>query len=69
MSNPQPQPEVHLEPEVDLRPRLRSADRHFHSTNDVVYVSHREPHGELKLRVYLVNPGGVLEEFDMTKAF
>lgn len=37
---------------------------HFHSTDDVIYVSYLDPaDGQLRLRVYLVLRGGVLEEF------
>lgn len=37
---------------------------HFHTTDDVVYVSYLHPDtGALTLRCYLVNPGGVLEEW------
>lgn len=46
----------------------RQADhsgRHFHSTNDVIYVTLRDATAGLKLRIYIVMKGGALEEYIM----
>lgn len=41
---------------------------HFHTTNSTIYVSYLDPvDGQLRLRVYLVNPGGELEEWRYPK--